>query len=79
MQHDTKKVNSFIRYIGRCPAGSPYSDIMNGWMGDTGERVSDAEELQYYISLIPMALKRKRIRSQEVQEQQTVNNQQRKK
>lgn len=63
MQHDTKKVNSFIRYVGMCPAESPYSDMLNGWMVDTGGRISDTEELQYYISLIPMALKRGRIRA----------------
>lgn len=64
MQHDTKKVNSFIRYISTCPEETPYSDMLNGWMGDTGGRVSDPEELQYYVSLIPMALKRARIRTQ---------------
>lgn len=68
MQHDTKKVNSFIRYVGMCPAEAPYSDMLNGWMEDTGGRISDAEELQYYISLIPMAIKRGRIRAQQTTE-----------
>lgn len=63
MRHDTKKVNSFIRYIDGCQAGTPYGDMLNGWMGETGGRVSDAEELRYYISLIPAALKRKKARA----------------
>jgi hypothetical protein len=42
LQHDTKKVNSFIRYVGMCPAETTYSDMLNGWMGDTGGRISDA-------------------------------------
>lgn len=63
MRHDTKKINSFIQYIDRCQTETPYGDMLNGWMGETGRRVSDAEELRYYISLIPAALKRKKARA----------------
>lgn len=62
MQHNTKKINSFIRYIGRCDGNIPYTDMLNSWMAETGERVSGTEELQYYIGLIPMALKREQLR-----------------
>lgn len=72
MTHDTKKVNSFIRYIGICPQETPYGDILNGWMGETGERISDPEELKYYVSLIPMALKRARVRAQGTMSKSTV-------
>ncbi len=68
LQHNTKKINSFIRHIESCHEGIPYSDMLNGWMRETGERVSDAEELQYYIGLIPMVLKRERLRKSMTQE-----------
>lgn len=48
MQHNTKKINSFIRYVENCQEEMPYSDILNGWLERTGERM-DAEELKYYI------------------------------
>ena len=62
MQHNTKKINSFIRYVENCQEEMPYSDILNGWLERTGERM-DAEDLKYYIGLIPMICKRKRLRS----------------
>ncbi len=62
MQHDTKKINSFIRYAGQCDGSIPYGDMLNGWTAETGETVSGKEELQYYIGLIPMILKRKQLR-----------------
>jgi len=64
LQHNTKKINSFIRYVEGCQEGTPYSDILNGWLGAAGERM-EAEELKYYIGLIPMIHKRKRLRDQE--------------
>ena len=62
MEHDTKKVNSFIQYAGRYREGTPYADILNDWMNETGERLQEAEEIRYFIGLIPMAMKRNKIR-----------------
>lgn len=62
MQHDTKKINSFIQYAGKYREGAPYLEILNSWMEETGERLSGTEELRYYIGLIPMALKRGQMR-----------------
>lgn len=62
MRHNTKKINGFIRYVESSQEGTPYSDILNGWLGMTGERM-DAEELKYYIGLIPMIHKRKRLKN----------------
>lgn len=70
MQHNTKKINSFIQYIG-CHEGIPYNDILNRWMEETGERMSDAGELQYYIRLIPMVLKREQQRKAAAQRSRT--------
>lgn len=60
MEHDTKKLNSFLDCIARCPEGMSYHAMLNLWMEESGSSLSDTEELEFYIKLIPMVFKRRR-------------------
>lgn len=69
MEHETRKLNDFIRYMDTHDTGVSYGDILNRWMNETGSRILSVEEMRFYIDMIPMALKRKTCRKN--QEKQT--------
>ena len=77
MEHDTRKLNSFIAAIEQCPDNLPYHIMLNHWMDESGETLKDPEEFKYFVRLIPMIQKREKIRRAEkekenAKKQQTV-------
>lgn len=58
MQHDTRKLRDYIACIAQCPSNMPTMQMLNNWMSETGQIITDAQELKYYIDLIPLIQKR---------------------
>lgn len=63
MEHDTKRLNSYLDCIARCQEGMSYQAMLNLWMEESGSSLADTEELEFYIKLIPMVFKRRRMKA----------------
>lgn len=59
VEHDIRKLRRFIQYVEDYDAGLAYPELINQWLTDTADCVGQ-EELQYYMSLIPMIQERKK-------------------